>query len=645
MSTPVSPLAAYSAFPTFRGDMKQRFDQMKNRNARRDQRMELMKKVREGEMKSMFPAELDLNLTFEGVPIANFIDYVAHDVSELLAPLPSVKCASGKMKSDADLKRAETKNRIADGYWLKSKLQKQMFTGADRYISYGFLPITVEPDTTGKRPFIQVEDPRHSYYELDRFGQVVVYAKMWRKSLGWLCAQYPEYAAIIRGGDRGNFKNGEHEDTEIEFIKWIDRGRVVLFLPERAGLVLDSYEHKLGRAPVYIIERSGLGDKPRGQFDDVIWVQVARAIMTTLTLEAAAEAVQAPIVLPSDVDELPIGPHSVYQSDHPEGARRLNLELPPGVFQENATLQQELQDGSRYPNARSGNSTASVITGKGVESLMGSFTTQIAAAQAMMKDGLENITSICFEMDEKWWPHEQKTLNGTITGHSYEIQYTPSDDINGKYECTVTYGFAAGMQPAQSTITMLQLQGAGLLSKSSVQQNIVFDIDHEAEQKQVDVEATREALKQGLFGMMQAIPQMVSQGQDPTPLVQLVSQITTERQGGKSMETAALDAFNAYTQAQQQAAQQAAQAQQDAQAAAAGGPGGDPNAPPGAGGPPGADGGGGGADLQPPGVAPGQEGLPAGGRPTIDNLIAGFRGQGSSPVMQATIQRKTATGT
>jgi len=632
-----SALLPLAVGPSYNPQMLARYNRMRGRAAGRDHTIELVRQVRDGKMRAMFPAELELNLTFEGVPIANFVDIVAHDVSELIAPLPSVRCISGKMKSQADQERAETKNRIADSYWIESKLAMQMMKGADRYVCTGFLPFFVEPDFVNQRPFIHVEDPRHCYYELDRFHQVVVMYNLWHKSIDELCSLFPELSMQIRGGRDGGYRQGEHGETELQFVRCTDRQRVTLFLPEREGLVLTSYEHKLGRAPAYVVERSGgMSDIPRGQFDDVIWVQVARAIMTQLTLEAASEAVTAPITLPRNVDELPLGPHAVWQMDNPDEAKRLNLELPPGVFAENQTLQQELQQGSRYPDARTGNSNASVITGKGVEALLGSFTTQIAAAQAMLKDGLENVTAICFEMDEKWWPHVQKLLQGTQAGISYEFSYTPASDIDGKYKCTVTYGFAAGMQPAQSIVTMLQLEGAGLIAKKTFQENMPFDVDSVQEQRQIDVEATREALKQGVFQLISAIGPMAMQGQDPTQIVQMVAQITKEVQGGKTIEEAVFDAFQAYQQAQQ-AAQQAAQEEQAAAAEQAGpaGPG---------------DAGGGGDSLDPQaglpqGTAPGQAGLPPGGRPTVQNLLAGFRGQGNNPVLQDVLQRRVPTGT
>jgi hypothetical protein len=614
--------------PTSETGKLAQYNRLRARNAKRDNTMALIRQVRNGNIRQMFPGELAFNLSFEGSPIANFVDIVARDMAEGLAPLPALACVSGKMKTDADQRRAEAKNRIGDNYWSHSKLETQMLRGADRYVTYGFLPFFIEPDTKNKIPFIQVLDPLNSYYELDRFGRTRVFAKRYHKNIDDLCAMFPEHASQIRTDPKND--KAESGSTELELVSWVDDDCVTLFLPSRSALMLAKYEHKLKSGPpVHIAERPGLDDTPRGQFDDVIWVQVARAIMSTLALEAASIAVQAPIAVPSDMDELPVGPHALMTSDNPQNIRRVALDLPQGIFAEGQVLDQELHTGARYPDARSGNSTASVITGKGVEALLGTFDTQIKGGQMVFKEAFQRITAMCFEYDEAWWPNDQKTISGTISGASWELDYSPASDIAGRYTCTVTYGFAAGMHPSQSIVTMLQLEGAGLIAKGTTQENLPFSIDMIQEQKKINVEGSREALKQGLFALVQSSGQMAAAGQDPTPVITLAVSVIKDLQNGLAVEDAVAKAYAAQKAAAEQAAAEQA-AQQAAQAPPDGGA-----APP--------DGGGG--DGLPPGVAPGQAGLPAGGRPTVNQMISGLRGDGSTPVQQAEIRRSVATGT
>src|SRR5882762_1760907 len=601
--------------PSYATKAQAHYMRMRSHNAYRDDMIDVIRAVRSGNIRQLFPEELNFTVQFAGTPVANFIDIVAHDAAEGIAPLPSLACVVGRMKTQADQDRAEMKNHIGGAYWHWSRLKTQMYRAADNFVSTGFTVFFVEPDVEMMRPCIRVEDSRHSYYELDRYGDVKVSAQRWLRTVDELCAMFPELEYAIRTP----VKKGQQApsgDTQLELVRWVDNKYVMLLLPERDGLVLSSYEHRFKKAPVYVAERPGFSDRPRGQFDDVVWVQVARAIMSMLSLEAASMAVQAPIAVPDDMDEFPVGPNAILQSNNAKDIHRVSLELPTGIFAENQLLDQELRVGSRYPDARTGELQASVITGKGVEALLGTFDSQVRAAQLIFEEALQAITAMCFEMDETWWPNDAKTVRGTTAGGSYEFDYTPKAAIQGRYESTVTYGFAAGLKPSQSIVTMLQLAGAGFISKKTAMTNVPFEVAPLTEEREINIEASREALKQGLFALVQSSGQVAAQGGDATSIIKLAVDAIHNLQNGQPVEDAIQGAFDAKQKAEQQAAEEAAQQQQ-----AAGGE----QAPPG----------GGGGDGLPPGVAPGQAGQAPGGMPTVENLVAGFRGNGSLPINQA----------
>jgi hypothetical protein len=143
----------------------------------------------------------------------------------------------------------------------------------------------------------------------------------------------------------------------------------------------------------------------------------------------------------------------------------------------------------------------------------------------------------------------------------------------------------------------------------------------------------REALKQGVFALAQTVGQVAANGQDPTSIIKIGADMIVARNSGQTLEDSFQVALANYQKAQQEA-QQAAQQQMQAAGGGLGGP-------PGPGGPP--DGGQGGGPMQ--GQAPGQVGMPPGGLPTVEHLMAGFRGNASLPVNQATIDQHIATGT
>lgn len=620
--------------PVYADQIQAHYKRMVAKNVVRDQNHNLIRNVRRGYINQLFPAELDFSLTFQGSPIANFVDIVAHDMAEGIAPLPALACVSGRMQTDADQQRAEIKNRIGDNYWAHSNLEMQMLKhGADWFVTYGFLPILVEPDNEAKLPRITLIDPNRSYYELDRFGNTRMFAHTWYKTVEELCAMFPQWTVqITKDPKTDRPSSGE---TRLEYVLWVDDNKVCLILPEREGLVLGSYQHRMKCCPVKIAERPSDGDIPRGQFDDVIWVQVARAIMATLALEAAYVAVEAPIAVPDDMDELPVGPHAILQSKNSRDIHKVDLRLPETTFQETANLDNELRLGARYPEARSGGINASVITGKGVEALLGTFDSQIKGSQIIFKQAFEDATAWCFEMDEIWFPDVVKTVSGTITGASYEFDYSAAKTIAGRYNCTVTYGFAAGLRdPAQAIVTILQLEGAGLVAKGTAMQHLPMPIDPVQETRRINVEGSREALKQGFFALVQASGQMAAQGQDPAPVIQAAVAVIKALENGSTVEDSIDAAYQQMQQQQQQEQADQMEAMQQQQAAAGGGA---PDQFEGANGTPEAG--------VPSRQAPGQAGLPPGGRPTMAEMVAGFRGNGNLPVNQFDIRRAVPTGT
>jgi hypothetical protein len=72
------------------------------------------------------------------------------------------------------------------------------------------------------------------------------------------------------------------------------------------------------------------------------------------------------------------------------------LDIPAATFQEQSALQSELRLGARYPEGRTGNIDASVITGQGVQALLGAFDSQIKAGQTVLAEVLEDVHQVVF---------------------------------------------------------------------------------------------------------------------------------------------------------------------------------------------------------------------------------------------------------
>ena len=513
-----------------------RVDNLKQRHGARDGRMADILAVRKGRMTEVFP-----DLFPEGMSnamVANFIDVAARDLAEVLAPLPSFNCSTTNVTSDRARAFADKRGMIANNYVYQSRLQSQMYWGADWYFSYGFLPIHVEPDFETELPRIRVEDPMGAYPEFDRFGRCVAYAKRYMKTIGELANEYPEYAGAILG------QLGYNQNTNaiIEVIRYTDKEYTCLYVPSRGNLILNQAKNLLGKMTVHIARRPGIDDEARGQFDDVLYVQLARARFANLAMEAAEKAIQAPMVVPNDVIDLPMGPDAIIRTAQPQSVGRVRLDIPAATFQEQSALQSELRLGARYPEGRTGNIDASIITGQGVQALLGAFDSQIKAGQTILAEVLEDVLKICFEMDELLF-NSEKSVKGVAQGTPYELKYMPSKDIKGDTSIEVRYGLMAGLDPSRALIFSLQALGADLVSKDFIRRELPWSVNVTLEEQRIEIEKMRDNLTAAITASAQAIPAMAAQGQDPSKLIQNIADVIDRRRKGDSIEAAALAVF------------------------------------------------------------------------------------------------------
>jgi hypothetical protein len=325
------------------------------------------------------------------------------------------------------------------------------------------------------------------------------------------------------------------------------------------------------------------------------------------------------LIVGDDVNDIPYGPDAVIRTRNGAGSvARAQLALPAQVFSAGEQLKEEIRIGANAPEARSGNIDASVITGKGVQALMGGFSSQIAVGQAVLADAFEHALMLCFAVDEKLFGDHEKEIRGTQGGSPYSLKYKPSRDIAGDHTVKATYGFAAGMDPNRALVFLLQADGAGIISKDYLRRNLPVDIDASDEEAKINVEIARRSLIESLSGLAQSIPQLAASGQDPLHTIQQMAKFIELVEKGKTVEQAAIAALT---------------------------PPEPPPAPPGA-----PDAGAGPAGPEgfqqnglPSGLTPGAVSEGPNGRPDLNMMLATLNTRGQ-PQLQAAVSRQSPTG-
>lgn len=524
-------------------------ERLRRAYAERDQRMADVHDVRSGELDNIMPGAMP-----DAWPkpiVANLIDTTARDIAEVMAAMPSVNCSAGVAISDRSKKFSGKRTRIANWYLYNSKMAVKQIDFCDHYNTYGMAIYIVEPDFEKKTPRIRVENPMKCYPEIDVWGKVHSFTKVWREPATVLASKFPQFSRILLGED----KSSVGSDPLIEVVKYCDADRYLLYLPERDCLILEDMPNPFCCVPVSVAVRPGFDDEIRGTFDGAIWVQLAKARMALLGLEATEKTVRAPLALPRDVQKMTFGDDGIIRTDNPDKIRRVGMDFPQAALQEGQLLERELMLGVRSNQARQGEIDASIITGRGVQALQGGFNTLISTGQTVIGHALEKAIALCFKMDEKFWPDEKKEVRGVHQGTPFEESYTPSKDINGDHTVDVTYGFAAGLDPSRALVFLLQLRGDQLVPRDFVQRQLPMDVNVLELQAQIDLEQLTDAAKQGMFSYVASAPAMAQQGMDPVEPLMRLSEVIKARTKGTPMHEAILNAFKPKEQPQTPAAE------------------------------------------------------------------------------------------
>lgn len=578
-----------------------RFKETRNRFTERDENMARIFAARHNRLREIAPDLFPEDGPITWPIIANTIDIAARDMAEQISPLPTITCTSGEMITEKEQERASLRTKIAASYIAGSRLGSQMASGADWMVTYGWLPAKVELCHEEKRPEIRLVDPRGIYPIHDRMGRLTAVFQALIMPMDQLCELYPEYAPTIKGDQAGQPGNEAHSG-HVEIVFYHDKDIDAAFIPAR-GLTLDLRPNRYKKVMWRIAQRPGLTTMPRGQFDDAVWVHVIRNSWELMTYEAMDTSVHAPIAVPNDVGNVPVGPGAILRSANPEKIGRVNINVPNQAFAMGQQLETEVRNASRYPETRTGNSSQSIVTGRGVQQLEAGFDSQIASYQQAIADMLTDLIGLCFEVDEKTWGNVTKTIVGQSAGSPYVAKYKPARDINGDYAVDVTYGLAAGLDPNRLLIYVLQMLGGNLISLDTARRYLPGNLDVIDEERKTDTERLDKAAMTAIEAFAAAIPQMAAQGQDVTKAVRAIALVKKGRAQGKDMADLIADVFgvNLDPNAQDPAAQ---------------------------------------APASDPAAATGGAQLPGQGqqRPDLMNLLASV-GQGGKPNMTAQVQR------
>jgi hypothetical protein len=522
------------------GKVFTRVDSLRAKYADRDIRSRNVRAVRQGDFDQIAPGIFPPE--WPRPTVANLIDTMSRDFAASGSPLPSFSCTSSSMLTETARKFADKRSKIANNYIQFSNLSAQMPDAVDGYNCYGLFAGSVEPCFDEKMPRITIHDGASVYPLWNSYMRTIAVAEVWQQDYASLEAEYPGLRSL-REQSPGGVAGGK-----VECVKYVDDNVVLLYLPKMKNHVLQYGPNPLGKCYYVCVARpSGDGTWSKsdlhGAYDDLIWPQLARNQFQMLAMEAADKSIRAPLAVPMDVADLPEGPDAIIRTNNPQAIRRVAVDVPAEAFQSMQWLERDMQLGGMTTQSRMGQQGTGWTTGRGLEQLGDGFSTQLSQAQDMLKFGLRQLVSLCFEWDQKLWPTTEKKIRGQANGVTFETKYVPQRDIDGDFTVEVTYGYAAGLDPNRALVFLLQALGAGLVSKDYVARNLPGQVNAAEELKKVELEQLSTTLLQSIAGMAAAIPEMAAQGGDPSEVIGKIAALADQMQKGKSVTEAAQVVF------------------------------------------------------------------------------------------------------
>ncbi len=142
-------------------------------------------------------------------------------------------------------------------------------------------------------------------------------------------------------------------------------------------------EHGLSRCPVVEDKRPTHDGEYRGALDVMLpQLRVAQNLMARV-LDDVEFQVAAPVIMEGIDNPEDWGPHAILESDG-SGTTKAEFVRQPINFEANQHIKEQLDSARRvgkFPQQRTGEAGASIVSAKGTQALMGSYNSEMAQAQ------------------------------------------------------------------------------------------------------------------------------------------------------------------------------------------------------------------------------------------------------------------------
>lgn len=404
----------------------------------------------------------------------------------------------------------------------------------------------VRRDSKKEMPVFTLRDPRTAMPNMRTVGSVPVeiYDIMFEREI-------PHKVAVELGlaDERKMMDPGPISGTSPQMVKIFelvdDKAHTIV---SDQGMVVRE-EHGLGMVPAWVFQNfNPEATSGMSLFKDQVSLMVAVSMLTSLKLAAADKAVNPIYWAKGHSGTIKIGP-SVLNKLSAQG--EMGVIAPPQVPQVDRDIDQLVQFSNvlnRNPEVRQGTAgqKSTYTSAKTLEQLSEAIDTTIGQYWDIMKPGMEHLFAVAFKMDEVNWPKKEKRITTNIRGKKMRDVYIPGEDIDGRYDINVDYGF--GLGGYQGFLQNLQANQAKVRSRKAAMEAMPGVSDVDMEMRQIQIEDLDDAQMANIQSMaangqmdmvfMAKLRKMVAKG---TPVYEAVVKLQeeAEAQAQASVESGA----------------------------------------------------------------------------------------------------------
>ena len=450
--------------------------------------------------------------------LAQGVDQMAGRVA---SSMPIVGFASDG--SRRNLRRAQTAQRVVQGWWQNDSLPLKQKQRARYLIAFGIAPAVVTLDAKTKLPTWHIRNPLHTYpspHMIPGTQTPTDTLFAYRRSAGWL--RMAGYGAQLR--QVTNHYDDIHNDDLFTILEHVDEDHRMLCLSSHdltittAGrcVMLEYIPNPTGMPQAVVPQRIGLGHAS-GQFDSLVGMYYQQAKLMALEVMAVERGIFPDTYLvsrPGEQAKFVDGPYDGRSGmvNIVAGGDVKELTTQPGYMtpQTIDRLERSQRLTAGIPSEFGGESATNIRTGRRGDAVLSAVIDfPVAEAQEMLAAAIKDEDKIAIGLAKHYTGRTEKTLFVGTGNATRQVTYTPNEVFTTE-EHVVTFP-ATGADVNQLMMGLGQRVGMGIMSKMTAATLDPFIDNAEFEHDKIVSEGLEQALLAGLQQQASAgaIPPMV----------------------------------------------------------------------------------------------------------------------------------------